>query len=423
MARVQSSPWPDLQPELVGLVLGLLPSIADRVRARAVCRAWRHHAAPLERPPFPWLSLLDGTFLSIPNGEIHRLPLPASARRVHGSLGNLPFLEHDGGGLSLTNPFSNSRDDAVQQLPNVSTIWRKDETTHPLYGERPIAYKLVHLSSSSSSSSLNKVGSPAQESHFAVLITDNSFGHTISVCRPLINTAALVLKGKKKKAAMFRVPSHGRLFDVAFCDGNLYALTCRKLFVLRVEYYSSSDHIKGGRSAPSRVTSMEAVMDYSDDTQTKFKSFSKTYKCAYWSYLVDSAGGRLLHVRRLVGVAPTVPDYERMRRSRTLSFEVFEADLICGRWNRVTTLGGQAIFVGPYSKSLPALGCGPREDCIYFMCDYDYDHTHWDYADPFRGCGVFDMKRDVITPLLADTDVLLPLLDGCKGRPSWFFPS
>ena len=80
MAATQPSSWSDLQPELLGLVLRQLPSLADRVRLRAVCQTWRYNARlQLLPPPLPWLALLDGTFLSIPGGEIHRMPIPDDA--------------------------------------------------------------------------------------------------------------------------------------------------------------------------------------------------------------------------------------------------------------------------------------------------------------------------------------------------------
>jgi hypothetical protein len=72
--------WADLRPELLGLVLRRLPSLADRVRLGAVCRAWLRIAGeePLP-PPLPWLTLLDGTFLNISDGEIHRMRVPEDA--------------------------------------------------------------------------------------------------------------------------------------------------------------------------------------------------------------------------------------------------------------------------------------------------------------------------------------------------------
>jgi len=97
--------WPDLPPELLGLVLKRLPNLADRVRLRAVCHPWRSNALlqPLP-PPLPWLALLDGTFLSIPDGEIIEMPVPDDAC-CYGSVDNWLFLVDSDGQCSLMNPF------------------------------------------------------------------------------------------------------------------------------------------------------------------------------------------------------------------------------------------------------------------------------------------------------------------------------
>ncbi|XP_025813362.1 uncharacterized protein LOC112890725 [Panicum hallii] len=79
MVTAQPLSWSDLPPELLGLVLKRLPSLADRVRLRAVCH--------------PWLALLDGTFLSIPDGEIIEMPVPDDACCC-GSVDNWLFLVH-----------------------------------------------------------------------------------------------------------------------------------------------------------------------------------------------------------------------------------------------------------------------------------------------------------------------------------------
>ncbi|CAL5051051.1 unnamed protein product [Urochloa decumbens] len=55
-----SSSWSDLPPDLLGLVLRRLHSLADRVRVNAVCRPWRSAARlqePPLPPPMPWISL------------------------------------------------------------------------------------------------------------------------------------------------------------------------------------------------------------------------------------------------------------------------------------------------------------------------------------------------------------------------------
>jgi hypothetical protein len=63
---------------------------------------------------FPWLALLDGTYLSVPDGEVHCIPAAAPGNsRCHGSVGGggwlfLQNFDFDSGvfSLSVTNRFS-----------------------------------------------------------------------------------------------------------------------------------------------------------------------------------------------------------------------------------------------------------------------------------------------------------------------------
>ncbi|KAJ1258028.1 hypothetical protein BS78_10G042400 [Paspalum vaginatum] len=123
--EARSSSWPDLQPELLELVLRRLPSLTDHVRLRAVCRSWRSNARLLNLPPLlPWLSLLDGTFLSIPDGKIIRMPKPDNAF-CSGSSESWMFFVHRDGGFSLMNPFSKATLDLsmlVKKWFNASSI-------------------------------------------------------------------------------------------------------------------------------------------------------------------------------------------------------------------------------------------------------------------------------------------------------------
>ncbi|CAD6340254.1 unnamed protein product [Miscanthus lutarioriparius] len=127
--EAQSSSWPDLQPELFGLVLMQLPSLADRVRLRAVCRPWRSNALlQLLPPPLPWLTLLDGTFLTIPDGKIIRM-LGSDDARCCGSADDWLFFVHHDGGCSLMNPFSK----ATRNLPMLDIKWFNASSSYNSY--------------------------------------------------------------------------------------------------------------------------------------------------------------------------------------------------------------------------------------------------------------------------------------------------
>jgi hypothetical protein len=120
MKAAESRPWSDLQPELLGLVLKRLPSLADRVRLRAVCHPWRSNSMLQTLPlPFPWLSLPDGTFLSIPGGEVHRLAVRDGAT-CQGSIDNWLFIMDSDDRCTLMNPFSKK----TLELPNLVTVWQ-----------------------------------------------------------------------------------------------------------------------------------------------------------------------------------------------------------------------------------------------------------------------------------------------------------
>ncbi|XP_024314483.1 uncharacterized protein LOC112270690 [Brachypodium distachyon] len=101
-------PWSELPSELLGLVLSRLPSHADRVRLPAVCRPWRSSVRlqqPLPLPPLlPWLALCRGTFLSLPDGAVHRLPVADEDVSFRISTGSTLFLVHDDGRCSMVNP-------------------------------------------------------------------------------------------------------------------------------------------------------------------------------------------------------------------------------------------------------------------------------------------------------------------------------
>jgi len=138
------------------------------------------------------------------------------------------------------------------------------------------------------------------------------------------------------------------------------------------------------------------------------------------SYLVECCG-------RLLMVILTVEwdcalSHGPSQGDRTVAFEVFEADWSAkpGQWRCVSMLGDQALFVGKHcSKSFPAGGCaGIQEDCIHFMCDYCPAGLA---VDPLRDSGVYNMRNEIITPLLSET-AITPQHSGGQGLPTWIFP-
>ncbi|WVZ82351.1 hypothetical protein U9M48_029619 [Paspalum notatum var. saurae] len=423
--RRQCSSWSDFLPELLNLVLRRLPSLADRVRLRAVCRPWRDHVRLEQQPlppPLPWLTLLDGTFLSFPDAEVHCLPLPGDTHRCHGSVGNnWLFIEHTGGRCSLTNPFSKAA--VPVRLPSVYNMWHRHEETDAAYPKALLGYlKLVLLSSSP----------PSPHSPFAVLTVDSECGNNVCIIQPPMMASSSTFRVPKPSDHEGKKPF---ILDVAFFDGKLYALTQRKLFVVLDNIDdSNANHYKAGGSPETLVIPpMKCIVDsdsikHDPRTAACLSAFANQgYERGFWGYLVESRG-RLLYVSRLLGVLSSVPEESKLEHARTLSFDLFEfeveADLTTnntarGQWKRVSSVGGQALFVGKHSKSLPASECRAQEDCIYFM--HDYDRGGLD-SDPFRDCGVFNMRNGMITPLLPQTAMAVQP-QGDAGRPAWFFPA
>ncbi|CAM0912761.1 unnamed protein product [Alopecurus aequalis] len=331
-------PWTDLPPELLGLVLMRLPSHADRVRLQAVCRAWRS-SARLQRPLpplLPWLALPDGTFLSLPDGAVHRVPLPRDvSSRV--STGGALFLSHRDGWCSVTS--------LSQAYATTAAFW---------FRGNPIAKHLVrkavvsdHLVAVLKSSGRNNV------------VVSTYSGHT--------------------RATTELVPPRGSFtVDIALFKDKLYVLTAdldkheRELHVLEdrdgritlvccIRSGPKDDHDDDDPNYDSEDGDMCEEEGGADDDDRYVRR----------DYLVVS-GDQLLMVKRMMDSPVTT----FQRDKRTHWFEVFEAVCLSGgrgRWKKVDTLRGRALFVSQgCSESLCAGGgIGVRDDCIYFMNEND----------------------------------------------------
>ncbi|XP_066371796.1 uncharacterized protein [Miscanthus floridulus] len=381
MMEAQSSSWPDLQPELLGLVLMRLPSLADRVRLRAVCRPWCSNALlQLLPPPLPWLTLLDGTFLTIPDGKIIRM-LGSDDARCCGSANDWLFFVHHDGGCSVMNPFSK----ATRNLPKLDIKWFNASSSYNSYFT-----KLA-------------VPSPMESSPgslVAALILGS--GRTIRIFQQSIGTYLAI----ESNLGRFN-----HLSDIAFFNGKLYGVDLRcELSIFEITYGLDSEPTISSVKCITRPTKRLAL--------PQPLPHGKLYM--QMSYLVECCG-RLLMVIRMVQWDCAL-SHGPSQGDRTVAFEVFEADWSTkpGQWRFVSKLGGQALFVGKHcSKSFPAGGCtGIQEDCIHFMCDYCPAGLA---VDPLRDSGVYNMRNGIITPLLSET-AITPQHSGGQGRPTWIFP-
>ncbi|XP_044439100.1 uncharacterized protein [Triticum aestivum] len=384
MKAAQSRPWSDLPPELLGLVLKRLPSLADRVRLRAVCHPWHSNSRLRTLPlPFPWLTLPDGTLLGIPSGEIHHISLPEGAC-CQGSIDNWLFLMHNHGVCYLMNPFSKTR----LQLPKLAKVWKR-EIYDPEPRINPIFYNLVvPFPLDSSPCSL-----------LAALIMDDGNWGTLCISQSPIVTDSF--RDDKHPAKL--------LCSVAFFDGKLYGLGgFDQLFIFELD-------------KDLGISSMECIIDSMGELGGIPQSLSEEKAYMIRRYLVE-CGDRLLMVKRWIHPIARSTSDDFFEHNRTVALGVFEADLGTdpAGWRTVNDLDGHALFLGQHSsKSLRAGECsGYQEDCIYFMCDYSWPKHS---ANPLRDAGVYNIRNQTFMPLMSGTAAVPPHHAG-QWRPTWFFP-
>uniref|UniRef100_A0ACD5VCM1 Uncharacterized protein n=1 Tax=Avena sativa TaxID=4498 RepID=A0ACD5VCM1_AVESA len=381
--------WSDLPPELLGLVLSWLPTHADRVRIAAVCCLWRSNAR-LQRPLpslLPWLALCDGTFLSLPDGAVHQLPVPGGvSSRL--STGGMLFLVHGDGTFSLMNP-SPAR---MAPLPELAVLYRRS----------PIVRKVV-----------------VSDHLIAALVEMKKFSNSTTT-KVIISTRGQQSDITRFSTVKWEQPTGSFINDIALFKGKLHILTTE------LQHYQQELHILDGGQEQTAIHRIPRVED--DYEESWYNPYSTDY-FVQQHYLVVS-GDRLLMVERRINLPPMFPSDSGIQK-QSRHFEVFEAaDLSSGRgrWIGVDTLMGHALFVSEgCSESLPAVGqCGDigvREDCIYFMNE---DETHTDThnkirENPMLDSGVYNMRDKRVMPLLLETMGTPAASDG-PWHPTWLFP-
>ncbi|KAF7076999.1 hypothetical protein CFC21_081593 [Triticum aestivum] len=350
------SPWPDLPPELLRLVVLRVPSHADRVRLRAVCRPWRSAASDLP-PLLPWLALRDGTFLSLPDGVVHRLPAipPNVASRLH--------RRH-------ALPGARRR----RLLPH--------EPSHRVQMTRLSRLYLVRYN-------IRKI-----------VVSDNMF----VVSSGNYSRLHIFARGPRPQAGSIKLrPVIAD--DMALFKGKLYMLTGWTSPDAHCIIRHRELHVLDLRSGLQHHQHQPSVQCCIPGTTTDCFS-DGVYKRYY--YLVVS-GDRLLMVEREIEV-----DRASNKRIRTRWLKVFEAmdlDSDCGhgRWRKVDRLKGHALFVSlecsfalPASVDGCAVGVGAQEDCVYFVREIKLStHPAWEVKaeDDHLCCGVYNIIDQTVAPL------------------------
>ncbi|CAO2187915.1 unnamed protein product [Urochloa humidicola] len=416
-AAVIPSLWEELPEDLLGQVLKRLPSLADRVRLRAVCHPWRAGASirrhPRLPPPHPWFALHDGTLVDLHGAPVRCGPiLRPGVDFCYLAVDNQAFLVHQDGGCSLMNPLSG----LTLSLPKLGPAVRRAINSSTVYGQSYI--RRGHVKVKILSSPVN----PTPDPHVATIITE---GYSLAIT-PSKDHGAISISMRRKKP----LDRLTRISDIAFFHGKLYALTEQEgLHVMKLDGC--------GLSEPKFSQAFHPCIPQDPKQQEIYHCFEPNQ---LWidptdmppgyvvpRYLVES-DGKLLMVRHWM----SFPRRARLGdHDKTCRFEVFEANLstIPGQWMKVESLGGQALFLGlQCSKSVlgSQFAGGVREDCIYFM-HRTFDHPYREFGglghskDPLADSGVYNMRKGEIKPLLPEA--VMAELKGKRQFLSWFFPA
>ncbi|KAE8795506.1 hypothetical protein D1007_29591 [Hordeum vulgare] len=268
--RCSSSPWPDLPPEVLGLILCQLSSYADRLSFRAVCYEWRL-AARQERPvlplALPWLHQRMDTYHSLPDGKAHRFAVPRAPCNSSGrdafdgmlrNFGSWVLYEHHNDNdrrctcrrpCLLRNPFSGT---------TIHVPWRTIDGD-----KRVLAQFISKLIVSSSSDQL-----------VAALVFMPPCG--VAFFRP------------GARFSWSFSPGDRMYMDIAFFHGNLYALNWREeLFLHHHDLARPVEHVIN-----------------TPPPATKFSELPNDCRSMAQHLVVSSSSGKLLMVR--VGSKPNV---------------------------------------------------------------------------------------------------------------------
>ncbi|CAL4986558.1 unnamed protein product [Urochloa decumbens] len=382
-----SSPWMDLQPDLVDLVLRRLTSHTDRVRFAAVCRHWRYtvreYSLPVLPPVLPWISFPRGAIESLTLryddvGERHFFAFREEAVSS-GSFSNWQLFRKEERGRPnrlhyyLRNPLSSA---ALMRLPD-----RCEELVHL---KPDGSYGVSSIQRSSSEFEISDVIVCSNDLIAAIVSYPHHLGikSVVVCCRPGMSSWSRGLYNR----------DHWYM-DMAFYKEKIYAVT-------REGHLVAHEVVKN--SHMPTVCQIEEVILAPSQSNSFFTTSFNNMSC----YLVISHTGKLLMVR-------WVSPYGNNREGVV---KVFEADLETSQWIEVKSLDGQVLFVSRNcSKAFSVSGHGGclKGDRIYFV-DYSLIRSCLQRSDKLA-C-VYYMRCKKLVAISLGQDI------SSEPDASWFFP-
>ncbi|CAL5011965.1 unnamed protein product [Urochloa decumbens] len=415
MAAALPSSWEELPPDLLGLVLRRLPSLADRAHLRAVCRPWRAGAHPQRHkplpPPLPWLALRDGTLVDLRGAPVRCASILREGVFRYLAVDNLAFLVDNDGGCSLMNPLSGLTLPLSKLAPAVSRAL-ENSAYDQSYARKTHAKVIL-------SSPIDSTPDPL----VAIVIRDVVIRDGLSLA---------ISPSKDHDAISISMPPEWpgglptSISDIAFLHGELYALTVYEGLYIKLDVIGLCEPNFFHQCIVDDPKQQKIYTTYQQwQQQIYFEGPGRYSEYMVMRYIAES-NGRLLMVRRWMSFpsGARLGDYDT-----TFRFDVFEADLttVPGRWTKVENLGGQTLFLGSQcTKSVPASQCagGVQEDCIYFMHRV-FDNPCKEYigpcVNPLGDSGVYNMRDGKITPFLPEP--VMAELQRKRQFLTWFFPA
>ncbi|XBI50644.1 hypothetical protein VPH35_114023 [Triticum aestivum] len=348
----------DLPDDLLHVVYVKVPGLLHRIRFAAVCRSWRasaiapRHAAP---PTIPWLlfsssrdnGVNDSKTKNIycpEDGQFLHIPLPSKAigkRFVGGYDGGWVAMLGQDMQLAVVNLFSG----VEVPLP------AKDTSAILPGGSSNIIRKVVFSESPAISGCM-----------LAAIIPQCG----IAMCRV----------GCKDNRWTVKQLAHPRLKDIVFCNGRLYGFTLIE-DVIKFDIGVNKD----GR-----------LVVIGEPHELRIRNLSDPVMCQ--NYIIEWHG-KLAMVTRNFRV-PYVKVFQ-------LANESTSTTECTHRWEEVTSLGDNALFLGDmWSKTVytAAAGCGRvQRSCIYMddltystwlddQVDHEYDDAMWSIKS--AGCSLIN---------------------------------